>query len=76
MAKTGPNDASGVVWTLGEVFFFLCVFFFTNLCLMSCVGCILAIGRAMATKTGPNDVSSVVWTRGEFFFPSCFLYTN
>ena len=26
MTKTGPNDAKRVVWTLGEVFFFLFVF--------------------------------------------------
>ena len=26
-AKTGPNDAKRVVWTLGELFFFIFVFF-------------------------------------------------
>jgi hypothetical protein len=26
MTKTGPNDASGVVWALGECFFLLRVF--------------------------------------------------
>ena len=26
MTKTGPNDAKRVVWTLGEIFFFLFVF--------------------------------------------------
>jgi hypothetical protein len=32
--KTGPNDASGVVWALGELFFFFFVFFNTNYCFL------------------------------------------
>jgi hypothetical protein len=35
MTRTGPNDASGVVWAIGEYFFiFLRVFLSANYCFM------------------------------------------
>ena len=46
MMKMGPNDVSGVVWALGEPFFFFIINHFTNLLLRLCV---------QPPPLGPND---------------------
>ena len=69
--KTGPNDASGVIWALSEYFFTFLRFFLmlTNALLYICV---LKTKRATdwlgTTKTGPNNARHVVWVLSEFFF--------
>jgi hypothetical protein len=68
---TGPNDASRVVWALGEFFSISFVFFYY---LMTYIGTTDALkvwrGSVGATTkiTGPNDASRVVWAISECFF--------
>ena len=64
-----PNNASGVVWALGELFFRFFLKYQTNgLLYIQVLSTINAIGRAAMMKTGPNDTSGIVWALGEFFF--------
>ena len=75
----GPNDASRVVWALGEFFiYFHHVFFFSYLMIYIDITDSLELqcGSTQATTTtmGPNNVSRVVWPLGEVFF-IYFFYT-
>src|ERR1700678_3643421 len=59
MVKTGPNDASGVVWALGM---FLCLFLLV---------CFLApdeLRWPATTMTGPNDARCVIGALAMCFF--------
>ena len=61
--RTGPNDASRVVWALGELFFFFPLHITnTNDFFIESIGIykICERERAGTTKMGPNDVSRVV----------------
>src|SRR5271168_2326361 len=53
MGKTGPNDASGVVWALVGNFFAMST-------------STTRVWRG--NETGPNDASGIVWARGMSFF--------
>ena len=78
MRKTGPNDASSVVWALGKFFlnYFRVFLILTNVLL--CIGPVnyeIDTGSVATRKTGPNDARRVVWALGKSFFLmcSCFL---
>ena len=80
MTKTGPYDASHVVWALGESFFIL---FNTNNFFIVSIESIYGIrkreraGMPGTTKKGPNDTRHVVWALVEsFFFFSSYYLTN
>ena len=71
MTRTGPNDASCVVWAIGEFFLFYFVFFNTKLlfyCKYRFLCTKYATGRMVTTITGLNDASRVVWTIGKYYF--------
>jgi hypothetical protein len=71
--KTGPNDASGVVWALGEYFFFLRFFLILTKAFVTYIVSNDEM-RAAMTKTGPNDARCVVWALGEYIlFSSLYL---
>ena len=67
MKRTGPNDASGVVWAIGEFFMISFVFFYilTNV-LFTYSRNIQSIGagRSEMTRMGANDT----------FAPSIFFF--
>ena len=73
---TGPNDASRVVWALGELFYFHHVFFLyltiyigtSNILRVQCGSM-----QATTTTTGPNNASRVIWALGEVFFIISFF---
>src|SRR5271168_3303430 len=81
--KKGPNDASSVVWAIGE--FFLTVQFISYpphpfLARPTPTKAHISQRRPMQAyedetkmKKGPNDASSVVWAIGELFF-ECTIY--
>ena len=75
MTKTGPNDASGVVWAIRYVFFSFRVF-----CILTNNLSLEDTGRAAATQTGPNDAPGVVWAImigvSYFFFCIFCILTN
>jgi hypothetical protein len=74
MAKTGPNDASGVVLGPRYAFFFPLCFLHTNKRFLNyLLGSICLEGTRKVrvgndNQTGPNDVSGVVWALGMFSF--------
>jgi amino acid permease len=72
MTKTGPNDASGVVWALGEFFFSIFVFFYIKLILYYVYRLETTTWRATKMKTGPNNARCVVWAISKFFFSFVF----
>ena len=56
----GPNDASGVVWALGEFFLFFLRFFLTLTKVIVYIQSLMVkymIEWAETTKTGPDDES-------------------
>ena len=63
--RTGPNDASHVVWALGEFFFNLLHVFFGYLTIYIGTTDSLKVQcgstQAKTTTTGPNDTSHTVW---------------
>ena len=68
--RKGPNNASRVVWALGECFFFYIRVF--SYILMIYTGTIYII-QARMMITGPNDAYCVVWAQGKYFLIySCF----
>ena len=69
MTRTGPNDASGVVWAIGEFFSIYFVFLILTIVLIV----YYATERAAKTRTGPNDTKHVVWVIGEFISSFIFL---
>ena len=78
--KTGPNNASGIVWAQVSFIYSPFVLFDANKCFIVSTGCIYDItereqvGRPEMTKTGLNDVSHVVWALGESFSTSFVLF--
>jgi hypothetical protein len=61
--RTGLNDASGVVWALGE---YIILRVFLTLTNVLCIVLIYVIhdreGRELeTTRTGPNDTGCIVW---------------
>ena len=72
--KTGPNNASGIVWAQVSFIYSPFILFDANKCFLVSTGCIYDIhkreqvGRPETTKTGPNNMSHVVWALGESFF--------
>src|ERR1700678_2657248 len=71
---TGANDATGVGWALGFLFFvFLCVFSY-SLMIAIYLGphyffqAPEELWWPATTITGPNDASGVVWALGFLFF--------
>ena len=75
MRKTGPNDASCVVWAIGKSFFLFSLFFihsnrffFVYLGLIRVINRWRGLGWPAMRKTGPNDAKRVVWAIGKSFF--------
>jgi hypothetical protein len=60
MVKTGPNDASGIVWALGKRLFTLLT------CYIVYLDCNIG-NTGYKGKGGLNDASGVVWALGECF---------
>src|SRR6202522_2450322 len=80
VTKTGPNDASGIVWAIcNNTWFFLVFFFDTNLLFDVYIGSIYILqGRGglrwvVVTKKGPKRCICVVWAIGMFFL-KCTIY--
>ena len=68
--KMSPNDALGVVWTLGELIHFLTVIFSCKLMFYSKYSMYsmgYTTGWAGMMKMGPNDARCVVWALGVCF---------
>ena len=73
MTKTGPNDASGVIWPIGMYFFscnrvlWILTVFLLYLGYIYLIIALGRLGRAAMTKTGPNDARCIVWPIGMYF---------
>ena len=61
MAKTGPNDASGVVWALDEYFIFLFTLMLTNYLLF-----IQVVTYEISDKDGGDDENGLEQRRHAF----------
>ena len=74
--KIGPNDASGIVWAIGE--FSSYFFFFGKLInVYSIYNCSLRCTRweeQQRQKWAQTDMSGIVWAICEFFFSFFFLF--
>ena len=79
---TGPNDAAGVVWAIGECFFFSFVFFY----ILTIIHYIYRLYNSYYTTwrgTGGRDDDNgpkrLVWALGEwvfFFFVFFYILSN
>ena len=76
--RTGPNDASSVVWAISK-FFFITLYVFSLLTLVlgttNAIQALDGFNRAVATRTGPNDARRVVWAISKFFFISLRVFS-
>ena len=71
---TVPNDASRVVWALGNFFF---CFYTTDYCIQVIFTTLKTrrgLKRSTTTRTGANNARCVVWPIGEFFFFSICVF--
>ena len=69
MMKMGPNDTSGVVWALGEPFFFFFHIFLILTMILLYIEVIVLMFPPSCMKRARTMVYTIVQAVGMFFFP-------